>query len=703
MLPSSSNNGHLFSASWIDGVRERAAARDDAGKVERMERMSREMNRRDSDADRMLVYAEALAAAEESERETRKEVEQAEARARVAMRAEANACADARRERAGAKRAIIRAEEGVKEAVCELRVAVCIQKDPLYKLGHYCRLLENTQAVLIVRDQVTKHLNDTLWQDYARDELSSPFVVMDEAIPEEELTHIKKEMSRWAKRRKDNIAVQLTAQMIDCKITSDNDDDAVGLMTTIEEADMEEVMINAASTAAFVDWHSSVFSPCVVRELIHSKYEGEPKHDKENREVRLPHKLLTTLQHLACWLVYAYNELGSAEEGSMLFTDYYNRRFQTSTCRNASGLIVAALVIPDILGMCACTAVTVAGTTPFYLEARFVKRHDGWAHFWRDWLVPNGTDSAKDKGQKERNARLFNLLVHENISGTKTEIIRKVTTTWSDRATLTQGMTTQKKAKQDNAYPAYNAFVKLCSHLGLKIMSTGTDRRPWKGEETGGKMKTGFRISLRKHDFAMMFLLKKRIVHRVRTMLGELVHTYNLSDSAKDFVRDAVVAHNAAVDHMVREPDPNDPVDELTVPISQARANTLRISLAAPINADEIPVIQERYREIGRLDRLLIEQDDHEMRDTGRPAPVLDHETQPAMPSQANPTDQDNRLHCRTTTRVNSDEGETEWLDEEDATMTNSLCTDVTGMTTDTGITCIRRGGRHGLKKSRIG
>ena len=87
MLPSSSNNGHLFSASWIDGVREQAAARGDAGEVERMDRMSREVNRRDADADRMLVHAEALAAAEESEHETRKEVEQAESRARVAMRA----------------------------------------------------------------------------------------------------------------------------------------------------------------------------------------------------------------------------------------------------------------------------------------------------------------------------------------------------------------------------------------------------------------------------------------------------------------------------------------------------------------------------------------------------------------------------------------------------------------------------------------
>ena len=120
--PLASNNGHLFSALWIDGVRELAAARGNTGKVERMGRVSREVNRMDADADRMLAYAEADIASKESKHETRLDVEQAEARRRVTRRVEANAYADTQRKRANTKQATVRAEEEVREAVRELRV-----------------------------------------------------------------------------------------------------------------------------------------------------------------------------------------------------------------------------------------------------------------------------------------------------------------------------------------------------------------------------------------------------------------------------------------------------------------------------------------------------------------------------------------------------------------------------------------------------
>ena len=44
MLPSASNNGYQFSASWIEGVRARALARGDTSEVERMDGMAEEMH-----------------------------------------------------------------------------------------------------------------------------------------------------------------------------------------------------------------------------------------------------------------------------------------------------------------------------------------------------------------------------------------------------------------------------------------------------------------------------------------------------------------------------------------------------------------------------------------------------------------------------------------------------------------------------------
>ena len=73
---------------WKDGVREQAAAHGGTGKVERMDRMSREVTRIDADT-------KALAAAKESKCETRLEVRQAEARARVTSLAGVKAYAEA--------------------------------------------------------------------------------------------------------------------------------------------------------------------------------------------------------------------------------------------------------------------------------------------------------------------------------------------------------------------------------------------------------------------------------------------------------------------------------------------------------------------------------------------------------------------------------------------------------------------------------
>ena len=139
-------------------------SRGKTDKVKQLDRMSKKVNHMDADADRMLVYAEALAAAEESERETRMEVEQAEARARVAMRAEANAYADTRRERADAKRAIVRAEEEVKEAVRELRVlTLCLRLRVLAEIRQPLKLVNVRQPLPSPRHQVLREIRGK-WQ-----------------------------------------------------------------------------------------------------------------------------------------------------------------------------------------------------------------------------------------------------------------------------------------------------------------------------------------------------------------------------------------------------------------------------------------------------------------------------------------------------------------------------------------------------------
>ena len=129
-------------------------------------------------------------------------------------------------------------------------------------------------------------------------------------------------------------------------------DDALELVESLDEHSIGEIMVCAATDALFLKWKQAVTASSVAVDLLRQKHAGGSQ-DALQKEVKNLNghtiALLTRLQRLACWICFAYREVGTLEEGKLVLDTYMQRRFSTSTCRNAAGLILAARLIPGIL------------------------------------------------------------------------------------------------------------------------------------------------------------------------------------------------------------------------------------------------------------------------------------------------------------------------------------------------------------------
>ena len=496
----------------------------------------------------------------------------------------------------------------------EITKRAVLNNDPLAQCAAKLRLLEDTQATVVAREMVTRDRNDDLWREYSRVDLDSDFKKHDEELTDEHSAFIKKEILNFVKKHRRDIAEQLEMRLIEAGLEGgdDNvmdDDEGLCLIESLNESNMREVMVNAATDANFLTWKRAVNGSGVAAELLRMKYGGLPSSEesKKHRELNNPEKTLTRLQHLACWITFHFQGLGCAEEGTMLFDTYYSNRFQTKTCRAASGMMLASKLIPGILsGTCAhgvtCEALVRRGSTSMYLEARLAKFHDAWADTWRSCFCNEDTDDSDSREWKESNKKLFDLLCIDNVSGTRAEKLQKCTTKYS---TIAQQDKEGREGTitKDAKYPTFHLLVKLCGHLGLELGSTRNDRPQCKSMCSDGKSRDTFRVKLDPHNFGVMLLMKKNFIERVRTMIPELLHSDNLTESAKEFVSDAVNKHNGAVEHMVHDTDPiaNKGVDEQWEHITRARADRLTLSTVLP--PDHFVVVTEQRQRENEKDR----------------------------------------------------------------------------------------------------
>ena len=197
------------------------------------------------------------------------------------------------------------------------------------------------------------------------------------------------------------------------------------------------------------------------------------------------------------------------EEGKLVFDTYMQRRFSTSTCRNAAGLILAARLIPGILSGSStetCSAVSQIGTCPFYITARFVKQHDGWADYWRYCFVDNMNDCEKTKAWKAMNRPLLERVNVESVKGDVSKVIEKLIVPFTQKHRL------KGQSKNEPAYPAFALFQQLAKHLGLEPKSTHNDVPAEPKVRCPDSIKrVPYRMNLSPYNFGVMLMIKNHL------------------------------------------------------------------------------------------------------------------------------------------------------------------------------------------------
>ena len=557
------------------------------------------------------------------------------------------------------------------EIRAEIAKKAVLQNDRLLTCQKHLGLLACAQSSVIAKVEATRRTHDKLWDEYGK-ELQSKYNPWTEQLSKERVGEIKNQLFQFAKKFRSDIGMHLQIQMLEGSDDPEdfNGDDAVGMLNVLAELEMMEVMVNAAVKTRFTKWKDHVASTGVACEIIRMKHAGD-KREKLERALAKPDELLTRIQHMACWLTYCYHTLGGRNEGDMLFESYYANRYQTRTLRAASGMILASRLIPELLGRTgsyACEALGEPGSTPFYLEARFAKHHNGWADYWGRLFNIRDDDSQEAKDYKTENRRLFDLITIDGVSGSADKRLEKITRRNTDQ----QAREDDTRGKNDQTYPAFTFFTRLLAHLGLVARATtkGDGDEPIRCSD--GQVRPPWKISLRKEDFALLLLTKQRFIDRVRTMIPELLHSENLSAGGKVFVEDAITVYNEAVDHMVDNAEVAvDEQDDTTRAVTRLEGDVLRISIAQPMDVDSIEIVGQRKREIDARERETTEEDQQRQEQS-----ELGNEMEA---EEVHPASRDENESSQTQMDLDSDY---EFDDNNDTSVVGSLAT---AMTTVTG------------------
>ena len=205
-------------------------------------------------------------------------------------------------------------------------------------------------------------------------------------------------------------------------------------------------------------------------------------------------------------------------------------------------------------------------------------------------------DSESDRDYKAENRRLFLLTDISGISGGGQAKLKKITTRYS----MLRGDEEESLGKSDSVHPAFAFFKKMCAWLGLNVCSTSKDNVTNRIACHDKVFRAAWRVHLPKEDFAMLLLTKHSFTDKIRSLLPELVFTDNTSDAGSRLIKSAVQSYNDALQHMINEHSStiDDNLRDTERRITQADADSLRITLNTPIDLNRIPVIPDREREM---------------------------------------------------------------------------------------------------------
>ena len=433
-----------------------------------------------------------------------------------------------------------------------------LNSDAITRDAANVHLLAVAHATQATKEILTQSSNADLMLKYGTEDIDSEFKPFELEISQFEKDIIKRTMMSQTKQMKHSIGQEVSGLM-----EFDDELDFGTSMMSINDYSMREIIIAAQSTLRKGDWEKCVHSPSVAKCILLIKHNTEDDTNESIvKEMASPNKEWGRSIKLACWLCYIYRTLGDREEGSLVMNDFFKRRYNTSLLRMASALIIAASVLPELLGgRVECSAIHVIGETPFYNTCVVMKKHRGLCDYFKSRMKSSQDDTPETTDRKMRERQYAG----KAITRGQTCALQNVGEIYTDPA------------------KAFSYLKDLCSQAGLTLTASRKRVTPV-GDDTSY---SAFSIRVEPSDIAQMLILKHDFVARVRAMLPELMHTTNLCDFDKEiFCQGVNIFNNALARALELQTDQDSPGKGIT----RMKYDSLKIRTTKPVDGDDAQV-----------------------------------------------------------------------------------------------------------------
>ena len=437
--------------------------------------------------------------------------------------------------------------------------------------------LDEAHAQVMLEDDVSSERNYALMMEYGTETLDSSFDELNLQIDATREAFLRNACRDFVKDFKRDIGDKVSRTMYDDTSREVEMED----LDYVSSLDSRELMVAAGATVIVGDWQDNYHSAIVAKAILRQRFPPGPKGESDfSKAVKSPQIVAMASRRLVCWLLYMYRTLGDVESGCMVM-DYYASRLYSSVMRNASGLLVASWVLPDLLGGAAGAACVVAtGATPFYTGAQVKRYCPSLSEYWKEKFAKRSGEGA------ERRAMRTYLLC----------VLGKGATEYSNAYKDLFSWTTSYDPNSKNA--PFDLLKTLCKAIGLPLRSTGS-RGPHsvevKVKHDDGVKRTVWSIDLTDVDIALALLYKSDLVARLKSVLPALIQTENTDIAGAEKLRASYKLYCNAIDASV-------PVDNnnTATTLMPEKARLLRFKIPQVVfpGRDGPPVIDARRKEM---------------------------------------------------------------------------------------------------------
>lgn len=378
--------------------------------------------------------------------------------------------------------------------------------------------LENTLARVMAEESYSKSKHDELWRQWGK-KIHSPFTEM-ENLPDERVQAWKKILKSHSSTKKRTIY----------DMVARNVDDPAEIMSQIETGSQMEMVTAAQADEIVGTLRQGFICSKLARGVIEAWHQGE----KKKIEAVLGKKngvsgVYRQAARLVSWLSYVYRMLPAADASRRMFALLDQAHYRKNRYQLKGVLLLGEYLLPDLFD-------PTGGETPGYLIQRGAlpffngmqcMYHEALPKFLKKKMEDEEGDSEDVKKKKEDIRHCYRAVFSDN---------------------------SFQKLHQITSEPvAAHVFVKqLCKQLGLSLLCTNKRKQASAAVRAvrQNQKVSVYAMQTSTYSVAIACALKASLRDTLVALLGPLLHSRNLRDGDKEWVRDGVEAYNKVVDEL---------------------------------------------------------------------------------------------------------------------------------------------------------